>query len=812
VTVVHDELWQALRGLRAHLPFAAAAVLITALAIGANTAVFSLVNAVLVSPLPFPNPSQLVEVNGRRPDVDRDPLSLPDYLDLREGNRTFEQLAAAFQWSANVTGGDAERLQGMRATANLFTLLGTPAALGRTLVPDDERGAGRRVVVLTDGLWKRRFGSSPSVLGSTIVLNGDSYTIVGVLPRAFVTPIREADLAAPFPIESDPRRTARDSGFLRAVGRLRHGVTIAQATADLDAIVARLRSEYPTTNGAHAGTTIVEWHSVLVSRVRPILVLLQAAVALVLAVACANLANLFLVSALGREREFSVRSALGASRARLVREVLIESGLIAAAACAGGLLFGAISRRLLLVLAPGDLLAVSNGAAIDTRVVLFAAGTATLAMLAFAGFPAWRLATGTLGSYLRDGSRTTGSAGRTARRWLIGLEVALASALLTLTVLLSQSFARLQAVDPGFRPDHLLTVRLSLPRGRYHTRADVIRFTDDVRSRLASIPGVAHVSAANVVPLNGYRATADIWPADRPEPPAGQRPEAHYRMVGPAYMTTFGVPLLQGRALDERDTSSGEPVVLVNQTIAKRYWSGRSPIGEYLLLWDAGDARVRRARIVGVTGDVKHFGLDTESTADVYVAIPQVPDTTIQWLANNLYLAVRTNIDPLLLREPVRREIRNVDADVPASMMRSMDEMMELAVAPRRLNLWLVRVFGIAALLLAAAGIYAVTAFSVSTRTREIGIRAALGASPAQNFAVVVGDIARPLVAGLTVGAFLSIAGAPALETLLFAVNPIAPETMTTVAVGLLVIGLAAAIVGAWRLKSIDPIIALRAE
>jgi len=277
-------------------------------------------------------------------------------------------------------------------------------------------------------------------------------------------------------------------------------------------------------------------------------------------------------------------------------------------------------------------------------------------------------------------------------------------------------------------------------------------------------------------------------------------------------MTTFGVPLLQGRALDERDTSSGEPVVLVNQTIAKRYWSGRSPIGEYLLLWDAGDARVRRARIVGVTGDVKHFGLDTESTADVYVAIPQVPDTTIQWLANNLYLAVRTNIDPLLLREPVRREIRNVDADVPASMMRSMDEMMELAVAPRRLNLWLVRVFGIAALLLAAAGIYAVTAFSVSTRTREIGIRAALGASPAQNFAVVVGDIARPLVAGLTVGAFLSIAGAPALETLLFAVNPIAPETMTTVAVGLLVIGLAAAIVGAWRLKSIDPIIALRAE
>ena len=807
-----DELAQALRALRAHIPFVSVAVLITSLAIGANTAVFSLVNAVLVSPLPFPDPSRLVEVNSRRADVDRDPLSLPDYLDLRDGNRAFEQLAAAFQWSANVTGGEAERLQGMRATANLFTLLGTPAALGRTLVPEDERGGGRRVVVLSYGLWKRRFGGSPSALGSTIVLNGDSYTVVGVLPRLFVTPIREADLVAPFPTDSDPRLNARDSGFLRAVGRLRPGVTIAQATEDLDAIVARLRSEYPATNAAHAGTTIVGWHSVLVSRVKPLLVLLQAAVSLVLAVACANLANLFLVSALGREREFSVRSALGATRGRLVREVLIESTLIAAAGCAGGLLFGAASRRMLLVLAPGDLLAISNSATPDTRVVLFAIGAAVLATLAFAAFPAWRLATGTLGSHLRDGARSTGAAGRTARRWLIGLEVALASALVTLTVLLSQSFARLQAVDPGFRPDHLLTVRLSLPRGRYHARADVVRFTDIVRSRLAALPGVSDVSAANVIPLNGYRATADIWPADRPEPPKGERPEAHYRMVGPSFLTTFGVPLLQGRSLDERDTSASEPVVLINQTIAKRYWNGRSPVGTYLLLWDAGDATVRRARIVGVTGDVKHFGLETESTADVYVAIPQVPEATIQWLTNNLYLGLRTQIDPLLLREPVRREIRSVDADVPASMMRTMEEMMELAVAPRRLNLWLVRVFGIAALLLAAAGIYAVTAFSVSTRTREIGIRAALGARPAQNFGIVIGDIAKPLVAGLAVGIFLSIAGAPALATLLFAVNPIAPVTMTAVTVVLFIIGLSAAIVGAWRLKSIDPIIALRAE
>ncbi len=283
-------------------------------------------------------------------------------------------------------------------------------------------------------------------------------------------------------------------------------------------------------------------------------------------------------------------------------------------------------------------------------------------------------------------------------------------------------------------------------------------------------------------------------------------------MVGPAYLSTFGVPLIQGRALDDHDTSISEPVILINQTIANRYWKGRSPVGEYLLVRDTGDGEtVRRPRIVGVVGDVKHFGLETESTADVYVAIPQVPEPSIQWLANNMYWGVRTVGDPAIARESVRSEIKSVDADVPAST-RTMDDMMEIAIAPRRLNLWLVRVFGVAALALAAAGIYAVTAFSVSIRTREIGIRAVLGARPSQNFAVVIADVSKPLVAGLAAGMVLSLAGAPALETLLFAVNPVAPATMTMVSVLLLTVGLTAAAFGAWRLRSIDPVIALRAE
>ncbi len=811
--MLRDEFRQAFRSLRAHPLFASVIVLITSLAIGANAAIFTVVNAALVSPLPFPDPSRLVEVNGRRANVDRDPISLPDYCDLRDRTRTFEGLAATFQWSANVTGGAAERLQGMRASADFFTVVGTGAALGRTLLPDDEHGSGRQVVVLSHGFWVRRFGRDPAAVGSTIVLNGDRYTIVGVMPAAFITPVRQADLIAPFPMDSDPRRTARDLGFLRIIGRLRKGVTVAAAKEDLESIVAQLRAEYPSTNATHRGVTITEWHHALVAGSRPLLLLLQGAVVLVLAVAGANLATLFLVSTLRREREFAVRSALGASRTRLAREVLLESGLLAFAGCVGGILLGGVARRALIVLAPRDLPAVAAGAPIDGRVFAVAALTAALVTVALAAVPVWRVASGTTGALLREGARSAGSAGgRTARRWLVGVEVALASALVTLAVLLSQSFARLQAVDPGFRADHLLTVRLSLPPGTYPGRADVVRFTDALRPRLLAIPGVVDVAAANVVPLNGYRATADIWPADRPEPPPAERPEAHYRMVSQSHLATFGVPLLEGRSIDGHDLIDSEPVVLVNETIARQYWDRRSPIGEYLLVRDNGDDTARRVRIVGVAGNVKHFGLDAEFTPDVYVPIPQVPEGTIPWLMNNFYWGIRTAHDPASVREAVRREIHTLDPNVPASLMRTMDEVLNAAVAPRRLNLMLLRVFGLAALALAGTGIYAVTAFSVSTRTREIGIRTALGARPAQNVGIIVADAARPLAAGLAAGVLLAMAGAPALRSVLFNVDPIAPVIMAGVSALLLAVGLAAAFFAARRLKSIDPIIALRAE
>ena len=613
---------------------------------GANIAVFSLVNAVILSPLPFRNADRLVEVTARRGDDAANPFSIPDFRDLRDGTRTFDALAAAFQWSANITGGEAERLQGMRASASLFSILGVGAEAGRLLLPEDEHGSGR-VVVLTHGLWTRRFARDPAVIGTTILLNGEAHTVVGVLPRDHVTPIREAEVVAPFLMDADPRRGARDSGFLRVIGRLRPGVTAQQATTDLDAIMRRLRVEHPDTNATHLGVAVSEWHRALVAKAEPLLVLLQAAVALVLAAACANLANLFLGSALRREREFAVRAALGASRGRLVRGVLAESWVLAVAGAAGGVALGLAGRARARVArsrrsAPcvrrrsarleDALLRRSR----DVRRRAHVRGGAVLAHRE--GQPWHRHPE--RGAH--DGVRTR----RTARQWLVGIEVCLAFALVATTVVLSQSFARLQAIDPGFRADHLLTVRLSLPKGRYPDRAAVVRFTDNLRPRLLNLPGVIDAAAVNVVPLNGYRATADIWPGDRAEPEPADRPEAHYRMVGPAYFRTFGVPVVDGRAVDERDVAGSEQVVLINRALAARYWNARSPVGDYLMLRDDRDETVRRARIVGLTGDVKHFGLDTETTPDVYVPIPQVPEATIAWLMNNMYWGVRTAVDP----------------------------------------------------------------------------------------------------------------------------------------------------------------------
>jgi putative ABC transport system permease protein len=695
----------------------------------------------------------------------------------------------------------------MKASASFFSLLGVKAVLGRTLLPADEEGAGARVVVLTERLWIRRFGRSAAVLGSPIVLNGDTYTIVGVLPGWCITPVRDAELVAPFPMTADPRRNSRDAGFLKVLGRLKPGVTPAQARADLDAIMARLRVQYPTTNATHLGTSVVEWRNALGATQRPVLLLLQGAVLLVLLVACANVGNLFLAAALRREHEFAVRAALGASGVRRVRQVLLETLLISLAAAALGLFIQSAAVRALSVLAPPDLLALSPPAATNPRVLIFTLAAAIVATTLFGAMAAWRL--GGSSASLRS-ARGASSATRTLRSGLVTAEVAIASMLITTAIVLSQSFARLQSVDPGFRGERLLTARLSLPRGRYPRTEQAARFVDTLRPRLLAIPGVEDAAAVNVVPLNGYHATADVWPAERPAPPPAERQQAEYRMISPSYIRTFGLPLIAGRSFDSHDDASGEAVVLISRTLAQRFWTVGSAVGHAIAMKDS-DAQ-RQARIVGVVGDVKHYGLDAEATPDIYTPIPQVPDQTVQWLANNMYWGLKTSGDPNLSREAFRRALREVDPDVPASAIKTMDDALATALAPRRMNLWLVRAFALVALFLAGAGVYAVTAFTVALRRREIAIRSALGARANQNVRAIVVDASRPIALGLALGAGGALAVAPALRTVLYGVDPVAAGPFSIVAATLLTAGMAAALVAALPVRRIDPLEALRTE
>ena len=520
-------------------------------------------------------------------------------------------------------------------------------------------------------------------------------------------------------------------------------------------------------------------------------------------------ANLFLAAALRREHEFALRAALGASRGRLIRQVLVEAGLVAVAACAGGLLIQDVARNALVVLAPPDLIALTPADASNPRVLSFSLAVTLLTALAFGIAPAVRLSAAATGTLLR-GARAASPSNRRLRTLFVAIEVALASALVTLALLLSQSVARLQAVDPGFQPQHILTMRLSLPRSRYRHPADAQRFVEMLRPRLLALPGVVDAAAVNVVPLNGYHATSDVWPAARPAPPPDQRPQAEYRMVSPSYLRTFGIPLLAGRSIEDRDGAAGEPVVLVSRTLAQRFWDVGSAVGQMIAMDDSDETR--RARIVGVVGDVKHYGLDAELTPDIYVPIPQVPDVTIQWLTNNLYWGIRGSTEPAGLREAVRRELRAVDADVPASAMRTMEEALSLALAPRRVNLWLVRAFATIALLLAAAGVYAVTAFSVSLRARELAIRAALGARRNQNLRSVLIDTMKPVCAGLAVGAVVALSSAPALGAVLYGVEAFAAGPVVLVSGTLLMVGVAAALAAATPVRRIDPIEALKAE
>jgi putative ABC transport system permease protein len=797
---------QTWRRLRRQPAFSGGVIAILALAIGANTAMFTLVDAILLRPLPLDDPARLITFTLVRPGTDRPPLSLPDVGDFADTSRTLDAVVSMFGWSANVTGsGDAERLSGMRVSANYFDVTGTrQVALGRPLHPDDER---RAVAVISHGVWQRRFGGEADAVGRSIVLNGEAFSIVGVLRPDFVSLVREAEIVVPYAPAADVRRGNRAQGFLRVVARTKPGVTIEQASDDLAAVGRRLRDEYPDAHGTDTGVRVVTLHEEVSGRSAPMLWTLLGAVVLVLLVACANLASLFLVRAAAHRREIAVRAALGASRARLIVQVLGETALLGMAGGILGLLVARVLVDTLVAVGPAGLPRVAE-VAIDMRVAGFTLVVSLVASVLFGIAPALVASRAPLRDALQQGERGSSAGGDRMRTALVFAEVTLSALLLMTAALLARSFQHVRAVDPGFRPAQVLTVRLSLPRARYSGRAAIEAFYDQVQPRISSLSGVRAVAAANVVPMNGYLATTPFVVEGMDPKDA---PDAHYRMISPDYFRALGIALRSGRTFTAADRSRSAPVAIVNESLARQFFQGRNPVGSRMRLQD-GEKDAREVEVVGVVADVRHFGLEREATIEVYVPIGQVPDPTTIWLANNMYWVVHTAGEPLAAANTVRREIAAVDPAVPASFVRSMDQWMDTTLASRRFNLQLLLAFAAAALLLAVVGVYAVSASAVASRTREIGIRAALGASRREVIGLVMRSGLSPVVAGLVAGTAFAVAGGQLLSGLLVGVTPGDPISMGMGAAALAIAALAANGIPALRATRIDPIVALRNE
>ena len=807
------EFHQSVRGLLKRPTFLAMSVLTLALGIGANTAIFSVVNAVLLRQLPFKHAARTVWITGVRAERSDAPFSLPDFLDYRGHVGSLDSLSAVGNLSMNLIGeGNTEQLNGVRVSANLFETLGVDAAVGRTLEPADDRPGSPPVVVITHALWQRRFGGDRSLIGKALDLNGTNYTLVGVLPQNFSIPGSEAELAVPLVPDADPWRHNRNTvNFLKMVGRIRPGATSESAQAEMNALAARLREEFPEANAQKMGVKLTPLHDRITGGYRRALWVLLAAVGLVLLIACANLANLNLVRASGRRRELSIRTALGATRLQIVKLLLLESSLLAAVGGALGILLSRFGVQALLAMTPANIPRTGE-IGLDVWVLVFTIVISFAAAIAAGLAPALAISHGDLARQMNEGSRgsTEGARGKTLRSGFIVVEVALSLILLAGAAVLLKSFAKVQAVDPGFDPHGVLAVRVSLPKNRYAQVTDVTTFYDALLPRIQSLPGVSTVGLTQFPPLSGLISSVPFTVVGRAIPKE-QVPEAQYRIVSPGYLQVMRIPLLAGRAFSESDTDRTQLVCYVNETLARRYWVAGGAVGAHVTIND-NDSGPREAEIVGVIHDVKDRGLETSSSFDIYIPMRQTHEDSVAWLQDYQYWVVRTKNEPLALADNFREQVRDIDEEVAASNVRSMDQYYAMTIAPRRFNLQLLSIFAAAALALALAGIYGVISYSVNQRAHEIGVRMALGAQPRNVLRIVMTEGMRPVLAGLALGILGVFALSKAVASLLFAVSASDPSMLAGVTLLFCSVSLAALYGPARRAIKIDPLAVLRAE
>jgi putative ABC transport system permease protein len=792
--------------------FTLIAVFALALGIGANSAIFSVVNAMLLRPLPFPEPDRLVVIWETNPNLSanlrlRNEASPANLKDWTAQSTSFENIAA-FRWDDyNLTGGDLpEQLLGHPVTVNMFDTLKTRPLLGRTFLPDEGNANAGRVVVLSYKLWQRRFGANSGIVNQNISLNGESYTVVGVMPPEFAFPAAASELWVPMRFEGQLFES-RQAHFLYTRARLKPGVTLAQAQAEMDTIAARLRQQYPETN-TDRGVRLVSLHEESVHQLKPALLALLGAVGFVLLIACANVANLMLARATARHKEIAIRTALGASRWRVVRQLLTESVLLSLVGGALGILFAMWGVDLLLASVPKEFSLFFYGwdkIGLDLRVLSFTVGVSILTGLIFGLAPALQASKFDLNESLKDGGRTSGVAAGGARRGLRGVlvvaEVALALVLLVGAGLMIKSFIRLLDVRPGFDPQNLLTMQLSLPGARYGNDAQVLAFYGQLHERLKSQPGVEGVGFVNYLPMAGSGGTTNFIFEGRPAPPVGQYPEANFRIASTDYFATMKIPLSRGRNFNAQDRADSPRVVVINETLARLYFPNEDPLGKRLLSPDGTNP----SEIIGVVGDVKHFGLEDEAESYLYVPHAQNANGT-------LALVLRSHGDPQQMTALVRREVSALDKDQPVVDIKNMEQRLSETMSPRRLTVFLLGIFASVAMILAAVGIYGVIAYSVTQRTHEFGIRMALGAQRGDIIRLVIGQGMWLVLVGLAVGLVGAFAMTRLMESLLFQVKPGDPLTFAVVALLLSAVALLACYIPARRATKVDPMIALRYE
>jgi putative ABC transport system permease protein len=801
-----------LRMLRKSPGFTAVAVLTLTLGIGANTAIYSLVSGVLLHPLPFRDPAKLMWVWCTRVDREKAFASIPNFYSFRDQNKVLDGLAAFGFWNPNLTGlGRPERLQGIRISAGAFDLLGATALKGRTLLPEDDNPAGGKVVLLSYGLWQR-LGGSDALIGKTLNLNDESYRVVGVLPRNFLFPITAAQLAIPLRPEADPRRFDRGDRFLRLLGRLKPGVTQGEAQAQLSTIAVQLSHEYPKTNAKDTGTKLVPLQQEITGNFRLALLVLFGAVGLVLLIVCINLANLLMSRATARRKEIAIRVALGGARARLIRQLLTESMLLAGIGSVLGVALAMWSIPALLALTPLEL-PRSGEIHLDGGVLAFALVVSLLAGFLFGVAPAIRATKTDMNEELKAGGRSSsdGAQRNRLREILVMAEVALSLVLLIGAGLFLKSFARIQAVEPGFDPRHVLTVRLSLPKGAYQTTADLTLFYRKLRANLLRLPGVQAAGAVSALPLSGTWATTDFMvEGHRPASPTDV-PSAQYRFVTPGYFAAMRIPLLRGRDLDEGDATETQKIAIISQTLAQRFFASGNPIGAHIKV-DSGKPNPPVIEIVGVVGDVKHLSLDAAPTADIYIPLEQMPEEWAVFVTNNMHWAVRCASDPVTLAPSVGRAIEDLDGNIAASSLWTMQQVLATSVAQQRFNMLLLAVFAVAALVLAALGVYGVMSYAVTQRTHEIGVRMAFGARPRNVLKLLVGRGLALTLGGVGGGVVAAFGVTRLAGSLLYAVDPTDFFTFFGVSVLLLIVAVLASYIPARRAMRVDPIVALRYE